>query len=112
MRIPLVAVSFGLSVVAAIVLLTVPIYSQSNRPVATLLQVNGPWGIVPVIFPLMVALFPSIIRARGAGITAAILLSGFVLVGSFSIGLLYLPSAATMWFAVSAPSYNLTSTHQ
>jgi len=112
MRIPLVAVSFGLSVVAAIVLLTVPIYFQSNRPVATLLQINGPWSAVPVIFPLVVGLFPLIIRARGAGIMAAILLSGFVIIGSFSIGLLYLPSAAAMWLATSSPSSSLTPTHQ
>jgi di/tricarboxylate transporter len=67
MRIRLTAISFGLAMVAAVFLLVWPVYSGLNgeRPThATLLQINGWWAVVPLMFPVMVALVPLVVRRR------------------------------------------------
>ena len=101
MRTRLTAVSFGLAMAAAIYLLVGPVYSGSNggRPTqATLLQVNGPWVIIPVMFPVLIALMPLVFRKQAVRIAAAIVMGAFVLI-SFSIGLFYFPAAILMLLA-------------
>jgi hypothetical protein len=98
----LIAVSFGLAIAAAAFLLVWPIYSGfdgTRTTHATLLQVNGPRVVVPVVFPILILLFPLIFRRRAVRIIATILIGGFVLVSGFSIGVFYLPAAVTMLLA-------------
>jgi hypothetical protein len=101
MRTRLTAASFGLAMAAAIYLLVAPVYSGSDggRPThKTLLQVNGPRAVIPVMFPVLIALMPLVFRKQGVRIAAAIVMGGFALI-SFSIGLFYFPSAILMLLA-------------
>jgi hypothetical protein len=102
MRTRLTAASFGLAMAAAIYLLVGPVYAGSNggRPTqATLLQVNGPWAIIPVMFPVLIALTPLVFRKQAVRIAAAIVMGGFALISGFSIGLFYFPAAILMLLA-------------
>ncbi|MDR3698959.1 MAG: hypothetical protein P4L56_04940 [Candidatus Sulfopaludibacter sp.] len=94
----LTALSFGLAIAAAIVLLVLPVYS--NR--TTLPEENGAWAIVPVMFPVVMALLPVLFRKQAVRMAAAFLMGAFALIGSFSIGLLYLPAAIVMFLAAGS----------
>ena len=50
-------------------------------------------------FPLVMALLPVLIRKRAMRMVAACLMGGFTLLGIFTIGLFYLPSAILMFLA-------------
>jgi hypothetical protein len=109
----------GLAAVAAVGLLLVPTYagvseiSSANLPSqqapqprsATLLSVNGV-GVLPFLFsPVVFAAIP-LIRAtphqrRVRAAIVAVVLVGFTILGSFSIGFFYVPSAlATLATAI------------
>jgi general stress protein CsbA len=60
---------------------------------------NGSWTIVPVMFPVLVALLPMIFRKQWVRIIATVVLGGFVLIGGFSIGFFYLPAGVLMLLA-------------
>jgi len=87
--------SFSLAVASSALLLVVPVYAGSGGH-ATLLQVNGSRVFIPLAIPVVVSLLPILSRRRGVSIGAAIVLSAFCIVGGFSIGLFYVPSAVTM----------------
>ncbi len=56
MKTRLTGVSFGFATAGAIFLLVWPIYSGSNgdQPThSTLLQANGPYALIPVMFPVL-----------------------------------------------------------
>jgi hypothetical protein len=96
------AVAFGLAVTAAIFLLVGPVYSgyDGERPThRTLLQVNGWWAIAPVMFPVVVALMPLLLRKQAARIVAAVVMGGFVFISGFSIGVFYLPAGILVLLA-------------
>jgi hypothetical protein len=101
----LTAVAFSLALTAAIFLLVgPPAYSgfQDGRPThATLIEVNGEWVIVPVMFPVLVALVSLVVRKQVVRIIAAIVMGAFVFLGGMSIGLFYLPAGVMMLLAVS-----------
>ena len=102
MRARLTAISFGLAVAAAVFLLVWPVYSGFNgerATHATLLQINGWWAVVPVMFPVVVALVPVVFRRQVARIVAAIVMCAFVLISGFSIGMFYLPAGVLMLLA-------------
>ena len=104
----LTGASFGLAVAAAVFLLVWPVYSGFNdgHPTrATLLQVNGPGALI-VLFPVFVTLMPLLARKHWARIGATILTGGFAIIGGFTIGLFYLPSALVMLFAAGAAGWN------
>jgi hypothetical protein len=105
MRTRLTAASVGLAA-AAIFLLVAPVYSgfDGERPThKTLLQVNGAWVVIPVLFPVLVALVPLIFRNQAVRVIAAIVMGAYVLVSGFSIGLFYLPGAcSSCWRRASA----------
>lgn len=92
----LTAVSFSLAVAASIAWLVVPAYSPGG---ATLLEVNGPWVLLLLAFPVLIALLPLVFPKQAIRIIAAIILGGFAFLGGFSIGLFYFPSVVTMGLA-------------
>ncbi len=102
------AVSFGLALAAVIILLLVPAYSGVRETHyangahshvttrATMVQINGSWVLLPMLFPVLVAVVPLIARTQAARVASTIVLFGFVVVAGFSIGLFYLPTALAM----------------
>ena len=75
------------------------VYSGFNgeRPThATLQQINGWWAVVPVMFPVVVAPVPVVVRRQWVRIVAAIVMGAFVLISGFSIGMFYLPAGVLM----------------
>jgi formate-dependent nitrite reductase membrane component NrfD len=102
MRIRLSAISFAIAAAAAVFLLVYPVYSgfDGERPThSTLLRVNGAWVIVPVMFPVVVAMMPLLIRKQAARIVATVVMGAFVLISGFSIGMFYLPASVLMLLA-------------
>jgi hypothetical protein len=108
----LALISFGLAVAVSGLLLVLPTYSgwSSESPSvqqhATLLQVNGPRALIALAIPVLIALVPVLLPKRWVRLLAALVLAAFVVVGGFSIGLFYAPSAFVMLMAglVSAPA--------
>ncbi len=107
-------VAFSLALAVSGLLLVVPIYSgQAERDTAqgvmavhtssTLLGVNGPWALIPLLIPVLIALLPLIFSNRWVCIVATVALALFVFIAGLSIGLFYLPAAATL-FAASVRS--------
>jgi hypothetical protein len=106
----LAAISFGLAVAVSGLLLVLPSYSvwSSESPSvrhATLLQVNGPRVLIALAIPVLIALVPVVLPKFWVRIAAALVLATFAILGGFSIGLFYAPSAVTMFLAgcLSAP---------
>ncbi|MBL8237244.1 MAG: hypothetical protein JNM66_07490 [Bryobacterales bacterium] len=102
MEMRLTAASFGLALAAAILLLVWPVYSGFDgvrTTQATLLKVNGCWALVPVGFPVVVALLPLAFSKQALRIIATVLISGFSFISAFSVGPFYLPAAVTMLLA-------------
>jgi hypothetical protein len=66
---------------------------------ATLLQMNGPWVIFPVMFPVLVAALPVVGRRHWLRIAAAIVIGAFAFISGMSIGLFYFPAAVLMLLA-------------
>ncbi|MBZ5596576.1 MAG: hypothetical protein LAP39_30410 [Acidobacteriia bacterium] len=106
----LAAISFGLAVAVSCLLLIVPTYSvtSSESPVvrhATLLEVNGPQALFSLAIPVLIALVPVLIPKCLMRIISGLLLAAFVVLGGFTIGLFYFPSAFLMLMAglLSAP---------
>jgi hypothetical protein len=83
---------------AAIFLLVVPVYWGSLGS-GTLIEQNGKWVIVPVMFPVLAAFLPVVFRNQAVRVIATLLISSFVTISSISIGLLYLPAALVMFLA-------------
>jgi hypothetical protein len=98
----LTAISLGLAAAAAVFLLVWPVYSgfDGRRTThATLLQVNGAWAIIPVMFPVVVAFLPVLFRKQAVRIIAAFVMLGFTIISGFSIGLFYGPAGIMMMLA-------------
>jgi hypothetical protein len=102
------------SLAVSSLLLVVPIYSgqaESDTATgvitvhtrATLLGVNGPQALIPLLIPVLIALMPLIFSNRWVPIVATVALGLFVFIAGFSIGLFYLPSAVNL-FAASVRS--------
>jgi hypothetical protein len=109
---PFVAVSLGLTIAAAVCLLVCPVYVglSDGRPTrATLLQVNGEWAVMPVAFPVMIAVLPLAFIRQAVRTIAAVVMSAFALV-VMSIGLFYLPAAILMILAACLPDSNAPET--
>ena len=95
----LAEISLGLAAAAAIFFLVVPVYLGPNGGSRTLVEENGQWVIVLVMFPVAAAFLPVLFRKQAVRVIATVLLGGFVVIGSFTIGLLYLPAALVMFLA-------------
>jgi hypothetical protein len=102
MKTRLTVASFGLASAAATFLLVWPVYSGFNgrdTTHATLLQVNGSWAILPVLFPVFVSSLPLVFRKQALRITAGVVMLAFSFISGFSIGLFYVPAAIAMLLA-------------
>jgi hypothetical protein len=113
MKTRLAATSLGLAIAAAVFLLVWPVYSVSvtrgvgigQRPItsarrATLLQVNGSWAIIPVMFPVAIAALPVVFRKQPVRVIAMLLMSAFSIVAGMSVGTFYAPAAILMILSV------------
>ena len=101
-------VAFSLAVAGGIALLLIPTYTSvssvggpgiPDTPEVTehltLLAVNGPSILVPLLIPVFLTGLPLLIRGnpwRGVSIAATVLLAAFAVLGLASIGLFYLPA--------------------
>jgi hypothetical protein len=78
--------------------------SGSATGVGTLLEANGLSALIPLLVPIALVVAPVVGRRAAArrAITraSAVLLTAFVVVASFSIGLTFLPAAIGLWVAV------------
>ena len=103
----------SLAIVASLVLLLVPMYTQvkvtSGAPAQvshpTLLETSGPSIFVPLLIPVTLTVLPLLIRGRArtpvsVATTAALVV--FVVIGSASIGWFYVPALAAAVAAVVA----------
>jgi len=110
----LTAISFWLALAASGFLLVVPTYSGSSysgssrggSPIhATLLQVTGPRALIYLAVPVILTLAPMLIPKRAVRAGSALVLATLAVLGGFSIGLFYLPSAFVLLLAAfpSAP---------
>jgi hypothetical protein len=101
------ASSFLLSALCSILLCVIPAYNErsaNHLRHVTLASVNGLTVYYMLAFPVVIAGVPLLLRARTYRVVSALVLIGFVVVGSASIGLLYLPSAVMMILAARVKS--------
>jgi uncharacterized membrane protein YeiH len=109
------ATAVALAVLASLVLLVVPIYAGYSESAtsqgggllrvptggSTLVQVNSPSAVLTLGLPLMLVVAPILLGRsrfrRSVTYLAAVFLTVFVVLGSFSIGLLYAPAAIALW---------------
>ena len=95
----LTAVSLSLALTASVFLLLFPSGSgywggQYHR--TTLLQKEGLWVLIPLSFPVVVTLLPLVFPKQAVRIGASIIIWLFAILGGFSIGLFYIPSAVVL----------------
>lgn len=109
----LTAASFALAIAMSAALPSMPLYTsvrQELNPTThvmktvkthkTLSEVNGARTLIfPLMLPPIVAFVPLLLRYRPVRIASAVVLVAFVLVGGFSVGMFYLPSAVMMVMA-------------
>ena len=62
---------------------------------------DGAWVLVVVAVPILISLVPVLVRHRAAAIVSAILLWACCVVGLFSVGMFFIPSAVLMTIAVA-----------
>jgi hypothetical protein len=94
--------SFSLSALTSLSLFTIPAYSAwsaNHLQHLTMDSVNGPRLYYLLAIPVVIAGVPLLLHARMFRVLSAVLLVGWVVVGSASVGLFYLPSAAMMILA-------------
>ena len=103
-----------LVIVAAVIVLVAPSYSSvtssSDRgeivSTKTALEVNGPWLLLLLLAPIAIAATPLFARGRAwvvLSIVSASLLWVFVILGSFTIGVLFAPAALLALVAACLP---------
>jgi hypothetical protein len=108
--------AFFLGVAAVLWLLVVPTYSRVSESgvtggnttrtsgTGTILDANGFTLLGPLLVPIVLLVAPVIsqssVSRRAITAASAVFLTVFVVIASFSIGLMFLPAAATLWVAV------------
>lgn len=112
--------SFGMAAAVSCLLLIVPTYTTSSTTIAehpvnrslveqghtTMLLVNGPSVLLALAIPVLIALTPLVFPTRAMHLTAAIAIAVFCLLGGFSIGLFYIPSAVLIAVAGLLRAYH------
>jgi hypothetical protein len=105
--------SLGLSLLASLLLLVLPVYSSatssSDGPevttTSTLLEVNGPGVLVILAVPVLLMLLPLYARRRArrwVSLACTLVLAAGALLGLASIGLFYLPALVCSVAATTA----------
>jgi hypothetical protein len=96
----LTAVSCSLALAASVFLLVFPSgrsgYWGGQYHTTTLLQEEGLWVLIPLSFPVVVTLLPLVFPKQAVRILASIIIWAFAILGGFSIGLFYIPSAVVV----------------
>jgi hypothetical protein len=95
----LTAISCSLALAASVFLLVFPSgsgYWGGQYHSTTLLQKEGLWVLIPLSFPVLVTLLPLVFPKRAVRIGASIIIWAFAILGGFSIGLFYIPSAVVV----------------
>jgi hypothetical protein len=103
-----------LVIAAAVVVLVAPSYSSVTSSSSggeivttkTALEVNGPWLVLLLLVPIAIAALPLFARGRAwvvLSIVSASLLWVFVILGSFTIGVLFAPAALLALVAACLP---------
>jgi len=69
-------------------------------------MVNGARVLIALAIPVLIALQPMLFPKRSVRLVAALALGAFALIGGFSIGFFYVPSAAIMLAAGLAEPAN------
>lgn len=67
----------------------------------SIFEVDGAWVLVVVTVPILISLVPVLVRHRAAAIISAILLWACCVVGLFSVGMFFVPSAVLMTIAAT-----------
>jgi hypothetical protein len=95
------AASFCLAIAATVAIAAVDYYFSpaNDQPYPRSLD---PHGLLPSMFPVVFALLPMLLPKQATRIMSALLLWGFSVVGSGSIGLFYIPAAIAMLLAACA----------
>jgi len=109
--------AFLVSVAATIYLLNAPLYQyvsvtasdgETIRGTATLVEVNGTWVVYQLCAVTLVSGIPLFVALRWSALQrivtwlSALLLTGYSILGSFSIGLAFMPSAILLLIAAIA----------
>jgi len=103
-----------LVIAAAVIVLVAPSYSSVTSSsnggevitTKTALEVNGPWLLLLLLVPIAIAALPLFARGRAwvvLSIVSASLLWVFVILGSFTIGVLFAPAALLALVAACLP---------
>ena len=105
----LIALSIAAAVAAMVYLLIAPAYASGS----TVLQVNGPGAIAPLLIPVALAALPALAlrldqRTIACGAVGT-LLGVFSFVTGFSIGLLYVPAGSFLVIAATAGLFRTTA---
>ena len=69
----------------------------------SIFEVDGAWVLVVVSVPLLVSLLPVVVRHRAGTVISAVLLWVCCVVGIFSVGLFFVPTAVLMTVAAAMP---------
>ena len=93
----LTVTSFSLACACSAALLVIPWYASGE----TVLEVSGLIVLIPLAIPVLAALLPILFPRRAVRIGATAVLAGFALLGGFSIGLSYAPSAVLLMMVAS-----------
>jgi protein-S-isoprenylcysteine O-methyltransferase Ste14 len=107
-------VAAGLALVAAAVVITVPLYSQVSSTSAgdqqtrssTALSVVGPTILLTLLVPVLGAALPLAARGRAwqpLSVVSAAVLAVFVLLGLLSVGWFFIPALIVSVIAVFQP---------
>jgi hypothetical protein len=101
--------AFGLAVAGAVVAAVAPLGTRmtagsgavARTEHVSMLEVDGSWVLVVVAIPTIVAGIPSLVRRRDVRIASAVLLWACCIVGMWSVGLFFVPSAVVMTLAAA-----------
>ncbi len=88
----LTALSFVLAVACSAMLYFVPFYSSGH----TLIQVSGRMVLIALAVPVLASLAPVLFARFAVRVGSAAILGLFALLGGFSIGMFYIPSAVLL----------------